>query len=78
MSKLKSLDGLSAGRRFGCDVIILCVRWYLRHKLTLRDLRINETAACQLLAALLSLQKNQQIPTPELLQRPPRFAVYPR
>jgi hypothetical protein len=38
MSKLKSLDGLFAGRHFDCDVIILCVRWYLRYKLSLRDL----------------------------------------
>jgi transposase-like protein len=37
MSKLKSLDGLFAGRRFDRDVIILCVRWY-RYKLSLRDL----------------------------------------
>ncbi|WP_341318603.1 IS6 family transposase [Paraburkholderia sp. IMGN_8] len=38
MSKLKSLDGLFAGRRFDRDVIILCVRWYLRYKLCLRDI----------------------------------------
>ncbi|MCP3728510.1 IS6 family transposase [Paraburkholderia sp. CNPSo 3272] len=38
MSKLKSLDELFAGRHFDRDVIILCVRWYLRYKLSLRDL----------------------------------------
>ena len=38
MSKLKSLDGRFAGRHFDRDVIILCVRWYLRYKLSLRDL----------------------------------------
>jgi transposase-like protein len=38
MSKLKGLDGLFAGRHFDRDVIILCVRWYLRYKLSLRDL----------------------------------------
>ncbi|TDG02103.1 IS6 family transposase [Paraburkholderia guartelaensis] len=38
MSKLKSLDELFAGRHFDRDVIILCVRWYLRYKLGLRDL----------------------------------------
>ena len=38
MSKLKSLDGLFVGRHFDRDVIILCVRWYLRYKLSLRDL----------------------------------------
>jgi len=38
MSKLKSPDGLFTGRHFDRDVIILCVRWYLRYKLSLRDL----------------------------------------
>lgn len=37
MSKLKNMDGLFAGRHFDRDVIILCVRWYLRYKLSLRD-----------------------------------------
>ncbi|WP_416339120.1 IS6 family transposase [Paraburkholderia sp. CNPSo 3076] len=35
---MKSLDELFAGRHFDRDVIILCVRWYLRYKLGLRDL----------------------------------------
>ena len=38
MSKLKSMEELFAGRHFDRDVIILCVRWYLRFKLSLRDL----------------------------------------
>jgi transposase-like protein len=38
MNKLKSLDKMFAGRHFDRDVIILCVRWYLRYKLSLRDL----------------------------------------
>jgi hypothetical protein len=38
MSKLKSMDALFSGRHFNRDVIILCVRWYLRYKLSLRDL----------------------------------------
>ncbi|MGF6292618.1 transposase-like protein [Paraburkholderia youngii] len=38
MSKLKRLDKLFAVRHFDRDVIILCVRWYLRYKLSLRDL----------------------------------------
>ncbi|EEA04541.1 Transposase-like protein [Burkholderia sp. H160] len=38
MNNLKSLDGLFAGRHFDRDVIILCARWYLRYKLSLRDL----------------------------------------
>jgi transposase-like protein len=39
MSKLKGLDGLFAGRHFDRDVIILCVRWYLRYKLLLPQLK---------------------------------------
>ena len=36
MSKPKSLEELFAGRHFDREVIILCVRWYLRYKLSLR------------------------------------------
>jgi transposase-like protein len=38
MSKLKSMEDLFAGRHFERNVIVLCVRWYLRYKLSLRDL----------------------------------------
>ncbi|CAB3742572.1 hypothetical protein LMG27174_06887 [Paraburkholderia rhynchosiae] len=38
MSKRQNLKELFAGRHFDGDVIILCVRWYLRYKLSLRDL----------------------------------------
>jgi transposase-like protein len=38
MSKLKSMEDMFAGRHFVRDVIIHCVRWYLRYKLSLRDL----------------------------------------
>src|ERR1700730_2830264 len=38
MSKLKSLEELFAGRDFDRDVILLCVRWYLRYKLSLGEL----------------------------------------
>ena len=38
MSKLKSLEELFGGRHFDREIIILCVRWYLRYKLSLRDL----------------------------------------
>jgi transposase-like protein len=38
MSKQESLEELFAGRHFDREVIILCVRWYLRFKLSLRDL----------------------------------------
>jgi transposase-like protein len=38
MGRRKSMEELSAGRHFDREVIILCVRWYLRYKLSLRDL----------------------------------------
>jgi hypothetical protein len=38
MSKPERLEELFTGRHFDRDVIILCVRWYLRFKLSLRDL----------------------------------------
>ena len=34
----RTLDKLFAGRHFDREVIMLCVRWYLRFKLSLRDL----------------------------------------
>lgn len=38
MSRLKSMAELFAGRHFDGEIILLCVRWYLRYKLSLRDL----------------------------------------
>ncbi|BCG04848.1 hypothetical protein PPGU19_094160 (plasmid) [Paraburkholderia sp. PGU19] len=32
------IDGLFEGRHFDREVIVLCVRWYPRYKLSLRDL----------------------------------------
>jgi hypothetical protein len=38
MGKQAGVDDLFEGRNFDREVIILCVRWYLRFKLSLRDL----------------------------------------
>jgi transposase-like protein len=38
MGKLMGVEQLFGGRHFDREVIILCVRWYLRFKLSLRDL----------------------------------------
>jgi transposase-like protein len=38
VSKLRSIEDLFRGRHFDREVIILCVRWYLRYKLSFRDL----------------------------------------
>ena len=38
MSRRNGTKALFAGRHFDREVILLCVRWYLRYKLSLRDL----------------------------------------
>jgi transposase-like protein len=35
---LKDIDGSFNGRHFDREIIVLCVRWYLRDKLSFRDL----------------------------------------
>ena len=37
MGKLIGVEQLFEGRHFDREVIILCMRWYLRFKLSLRD-----------------------------------------
>jgi transposase-like protein len=38
MSKGKDLEVMFDGRHFDREIIVPCVRWYLRYKLSLRDL----------------------------------------
>jgi transposase-like protein len=38
MGELKGMKELFAGRHFDREIIVLCVRWYLRYKPSLRDL----------------------------------------
>ena len=38
MDRLRSIEELFVGHHFDREVIILCVRWYLRYKLSFRDL----------------------------------------
>ena len=38
MARLPGVDGLFEGRHFDREIIVLCVRWYLRFKLSFRDL----------------------------------------
>jgi putative transposase len=47
VNKLSSLEELLAGRHFGREVIILCVCWYLRYKLSFRDM-VEMMAECGL------------------------------
>jgi hypothetical protein len=37
-SKRKGIKGMFDGRHFDREIIVLCVRWYLRYKFSLRDL----------------------------------------
>ena len=37
-TQMLSMDDLFRGRHFDREIIILCVRWYLRFKLSFRDL----------------------------------------
>jgi transposase-like protein len=74
MSKLKSLDGLFAGRHFDRDVIILCVRWYPRYKLSLRDL-VEMMAERGLSLAHTTILRWVQRYTPEFVKRWNRFAT---
>ena len=38
MSKLKNLNKLFNARHFDREIILLCVRWRVRYKLSVRDL----------------------------------------
>ena len=38
MARFRALDELFEGHHFDREVIVLCVRWYLRFKLSYRDL----------------------------------------
>src|SRR4029077_14160664 len=73
MDKLESLEELFAGRHFNREVIILCVRWYLRFKLSLRDL-VEMMAERGLSLAHTTIMRWVQRYTPEFENRWPRFA----
>ena len=62
MSKRKSVDGLFDGRHFDRELIILRVRWYLRYKLSLRDLveMMSERGIVSLLRTTPFFQKPEQ------------------
>ena len=38
MTSAASVEDLFKGRQFDQEIIVLCVRWYLRYKLSARDL----------------------------------------
>ena len=74
MSKLKSLEELFNGRHFDREIIILCVRWYLRYKLSLRDLVEMMAERGLSLAHTTSLRRVRRY-APEFVKRWNRFAT---
>ena len=72
MSKLSSLQELFAGRHFVREVIILCVRWYLRYKLSFRDL-VEMMAERGLNLAHTTILRWVRRYTPEFVKRWNRF-----
>jgi transposase-like protein len=73
MGELKTMDGLFEGRRFDREVIILCVRWYLRFKLSLRDL-VEMMAERGLSIAHTAIMRWVQHYAPEFEKRWKRYA----
>ena len=74
MAKLKTVEELFKGRHFDRDVVILCVRWYLRFKLSLRDLvemmverglSMAHTTSCAGCSATLRSSRNAGADLPE-------------
>ena len=74
MSKLKDIDGLFNGRHFDREVIILCVRWYLRYKLSFPDLA-EMMAERGLSLVHTTIMRWVKCYTPEFVKRWNRFAV---
>ncbi|MFM0167803.1 IS6 family transposase [Paraburkholderia sediminicola] len=74
MTKLKSLDKLVDRRHFDREIILLCVRWYLRYKLSLRDLAEMMAERGVSLAHTTILSWVQRY-TPEFVKRWNRFGT---
>ncbi|MGF6695540.1 transposase-like protein [Paraburkholderia sp. MM5496-R1] len=74
MSKLKNMGDLFSGRHFNRDVIIQCVRWYLRYKLSLRDL-VEMMAERGLSLAHTTILRWVKRYTPEFVKRWNRFGT---
>ncbi len=73
MSKVKAAAELFEGRHFDRGIVILCVRWYLRFKLSLRDL-VEMMAERGLSMAHTTIMRWVQRYAPEFEKRWRRFA----
>ena len=71
--KMKGADKLFKGRHFEREIIVLCVRWYLRYKLSLRDL-VEMMAERGLTLAHTTIMRWVQRLVPEFEKRWNRFA----
>ena len=67
------MDELFKGRHFDREIIVLCVRWYLRYKLSFRDL-VEMTAERGISLAHTTIMRWIQHYAPELEKRWNRFA----
>jgi transposase-like protein len=74
MGKMKNLEELSAGRHFDREVIILCIRWHLRYKLSLPDL-VEMMAERALSLARTAILRRVKCYTPEFVKRWNRFGL---
>jgi hypothetical protein len=68
-----SVDELFKGRHFDREIIVLCVRWYLRYKLSFRDL-VEMMAERGLSLAHTTIMRWIQRYAPEFEKRWNRFA----
>jgi transposase-like protein len=73
MTGLLGLDELFAGRHFDREIIIICVRWYLRCKLSFRDL-VEMMAVSGLSMAHTTIMRWVHHYAPEFERRRDRFA----
>uniref|UniRef100_UPI0038BBEB73 IS6 family transposase n=1 Tax=Paraburkholderia fungorum TaxID=134537 RepID=UPI0038BBEB73 len=71
---MKSLDKLFDGRHFDREIILLCVRWYLRYKLSLRDL-VEMMAERGVSLAHTTILRWVQRYTPEFVKAGPLFST---
>uniref|UniRef100_UPI0038BA8284 IS6 family transposase n=1 Tax=Paraburkholderia xenovorans TaxID=36873 RepID=UPI0038BA8284 len=71
---MRNIDKLFEGRHFDREVIILCVRWYLRYKLSLRDL-VEMMSERGLSLAHTTIMRWVKRFTPEFVKRWNRFAT---
>jgi putative transposase len=73
MTRFSGLEVLFGGWHFDCEVIIPCVRWYLRFKLSFRDL-VEMMAERELSMVHTTIMRWVQHYAPEFERRGNRFA----